>query len=170
MLVRLLPIKEQPNLYLTNLYRRRLAQSLRRVSNPIGQTLLQGLHRLVRLCPAGLYPEQCNRIRLPVGLVLSRYHHNRSPIRQWPVLSCRVPKRLCQHLIRYRISRVNRRQSQCYRDLNRLRLSQRLRRRKEGLRLHNNRDSIKGSIGNKMRVLRLLWLWTTARPFAISWL
>jgi hypothetical protein len=81
MLVRLLPIKEQPNLYLTNLYRCRLTQSLRRVSNPIGQTLLQGLHRLVRLCPASLYPEQCNRICLsPVGLSLSRYHHNRSPI------------------------------------------------------------------------------------------
>jgi hypothetical protein len=54
MLVRLLPIKEQPKIYLTNLYRCRLAQSLRRVSNPIGQTLLQGLHRLVRLCPASL--------------------------------------------------------------------------------------------------------------------
>jgi hypothetical protein len=80
MLVRLLPIKEQPNFYLTTLYRRRLAQSLRQVSNPIGQILLQGLHRLVRLCPASLYSGQCNRTRLPVSLSLSRYHHNLSPI------------------------------------------------------------------------------------------
>jgi hypothetical protein len=49
MLVRWLPIKEQPNLYLTNLYLCRLAQSLRRISNPSGQTLLHRLHRLVRL-------------------------------------------------------------------------------------------------------------------------
>jgi len=198
MLVRLLPIKEQLNPYLTNLYRCHPAQSLLRVSNPSGQTLLQRLHRLVRLCLYSLYPEQCNRIRLPVGLSLSRYHHNHSPIyclpkrwllrqpslirlsrlrhlhqlsliRQRPVLSCRVPKLLRQHLIHYRPRRVRWRQGQCCRDLNRVWLSQHLRRRKEGPRSYNNRDSLKGSIG-KMRVLRSLWLWTTARPFAISWL
>ena len=97
MLDRLLSIKEQPNLYLTNnLYRCRLAQSLRRVSNPSGQPLLQRLHCLVRLCLARLYPEQCYRIRLPVGLSLSRYHHNRGSIH------CRPKRRLLrQYYLRH---------------------------------------------------------------------